>query len=158
MGGDGGREGDVRSVVHSAEYRRILVLSVVIGLMASVVAWSLLTVVPIIQDAVFVALPDALGYDSTPWWWPLPVLLAAGLVTAVAITRLPGQGGGVPADGLSAGMTAPRAVPGVALAALVTLGLGLVLGPSSPVIALGMGTALFVLAACRRTPRIGCAR
>jgi H+/Cl- antiporter ClcA len=145
MSGDGRREGDVRSVAHSAEYRRILVLSVVIGLMASVVAWSLLTVVPLIQDAVFVALPDALGYDSTPWWWPLPVLLVAGLVTAVAITRLPGHGGGVPADGLSAVMTAPRAVPGVALAALATLGLGLVLGPSSPVIALGMGTALFVL-------------
>jgi len=145
MGGDGGRERDIRSVVHSAEYRRLLVLSAVIGLVASVVAWSLLTVVPLIQDAVFVTLPEALGHASPPWWWPLPVLLLAGLVTAVAITRLPGHGGGVPADGLSAGITAPRAVPGVALAALATLGLGLVLGPSSPVIALGMGTALFVL-------------
>lgn len=145
MGSDDGREQDVRSVVHSAEYRRLLLLSAVIGLVASVVAWSLLTLVPLIQDAVFVTLPDALGYEAPPWWWPLPVLLVAGLVTAVAITRMPGHGGGVPADGLSAGITLPSAVPGVAVAALATLGLGLVLGPSSPVIALGMGTALFVL-------------
>lgn len=145
MGDDLERDADLRSVIHSAAYRKLLVLSAVIGLAASVVAWSLLTVVPLIQDAAFLNLPEALGYDAPPWWWPLPVLLLAGLITAVAITRMPGHGGGVPADGLSAGITLPQAVPGVALAALATLGLGLVLGPSSPVIALGMGTALFVL-------------
>lgn len=141
---------DLRSVMHSAEYRKLLVLSAVVGLVASLVAWSLLTLVPLIQDAVFETLPDALGYDSPPGWWPLPVLLLAGVVTAVAITRLPGHGGGIPADGLSAGITPPGAVPGVALAALATLGLGLVLGPSSPVIALGMGTALLVLTIVNR--------
>lgn len=136
---------DVRAIIHSADYRRLLLLSAAVGLAASVVAWSLLTLVPKIQDAVFRTLPGALGYDEPPWWWPAPVLLLGGLVTALAITKLPGHGGGVPADGLSAGITAPRAVPGVAIAALATLGLGLVLGPSSPVIALGMGTALFLL-------------
>lgn len=136
---------DLKTVIRSAQYRKLLALSAIIGLVASVVAWSLLTLVPLIQDAVFTNLPAQLGYESAPWWWPLPVLLVAGLVTSIAITRLPGHGGGVPADGLSAGITLPQAVPGVALAALATLGLGLVLGPSSPVIALGMGTALFVL-------------
>lgn len=141
---------DYRAVMRSAAYRKLLVLSAGVGIAASLVAWSLLTLVPVIQDAVFLDLPDALGYAAPPWWWPLPVLLLAGLVTAVAITRLPGGGGSIPADGLSAGITPPSAVPGIALAALATLGLGLVLGPSSPVIALGMGTALLVLQRVQR--------
>ncbi len=70
-----------------------------------------------------------LGVRLAPWWWPLPVLLVAGILTALTITRLPGHGGAVPTDGLSVGITLPRAVPGVDLAALATLGLGL----SSPV-------------------------
>jgi H+/Cl- antiporter ClcA len=39
----------------------------------------------------------------------------------------------------------PQAVPGVIIAALATLGLGLVLGPSSPVIGLGAGLSVFLL-------------
>jgi len=58
-----------------------------------------------------------------------------------SFTRLPGRGGHVPADGLKTGgaPTQPIELPGVLLAALATLGLGLVLGPEAPSIALGMG-------------------
>jgi H+/Cl- antiporter ClcA len=51
----------------------------------------------------------------------------------------------VPAEGLASGPTQPAELPGVLLAALATLGLGLVLGPSSPVIGLGTGLALLIL-------------
>jgi H+/Cl- antiporter ClcA len=47
----------------------------------------------------------------------------------------------VPAEGLKTGgaPTRPIELPGILLAALATLGLGLVLGPEAPLIALGMG-------------------
>ena len=62
---------------------------------------------------VFDDLPRELGYDDgAPVWWPLPVLAFAGLVTALAIVRLPGTGGHDPAEGLNAGTTQPVELPG----------------------------------------------
>ena len=97
-------------------------------------------------------LPDHLGYDTAPWWWPLPWLALAGLVTAFAIQRLPGRGGHVPADGLKTGgaPTKPIELPGVLLAATATLGLGLVLGPEGPLIALGMGLGILAMKLVKR--------
>jgi H+/Cl- antiporter ClcA len=50
--------------------------------------------------------------------------------------------GHLPALGLSTGTTQPIALPGVVLAGLATIGLGLVLGPEAPLIALGGGLGL----------------
>ena len=49
----------------------------------------------------------------------------------------------MPAEGLKAGgpPTRPIDLPGVLLAAMATLGLGLVLGPEGPLIALGLDLA-----------------
>lgn len=135
---------NAKSVVRDRDFRRLLVLSAFVGLVVSLAAWAFLTIVPYIQDLLFFELPDALGFSGRPWWWPLPVLVVAGLLTAVSIVKLPGTGGGVPADGLSAGVTEPSLLPGILLAAIATLGFGLVLGPSSPVIALGMGLGLLI--------------
>lgn len=136
---------DAQSVVRNPGFRRLLILSAVVGLIVSVGAWAFLTLVPWTQDRLFVDLPEVLGFSGAPWWWPIPVLIVAGTLTALAIVRMPGGGGGIPADGFSAGLTEPSVLPGVLLAALATLGFGLVLGPSSPVIALGMGLGLFLV-------------
>jgi H+/Cl- antiporter ClcA len=80
-----------------------------------------------------------------PNWWPIPVLVLAGFPVAFAIVKLPGNGGHVPAHGLQVGSTEPREVPGIALAAFATLGLGLVLGPEAPLIAIGGGLAVFAV-------------
>ncbi len=136
---------DFQALIRTREYQRLLVLSGVTGIVVSLAAWCFLSIVPWLQDTVYLDLPTALGFDTAPTWWPIPVLAVAGLLTAVAITRMHGGGGGVPAEGMSSGITHPEDLPGVLLAALATLGLGLVLGPSSPVIALGMGVALLVL-------------
>jgi H+/Cl- antiporter ClcA len=50
--------------------------------------------------------------------------------------------GHLPALGLSTGTTQPIALPGVVLAGLATIGLGLVLGPEAPLITLGGGLGL----------------
>ena len=81
---------------------------------------------------------------------PLP---SPGLLAAVAIVRLPGRGGHIPYEGISPGTATPVELPGILLAALATLGLGLVLGPEAPLIALGGGLgALAVRLVKKDTP------
>ena len=90
-----------------------------------------------------------------PTWWPLPLLIIAGIITAVAIQFLPGRGGHIPAKGLNAGTTLPSALPGVILAALAGIGLGAVVGPEAPLIALGRGRHLHRATARARRPAAG---
>ena len=135
---------DPSALIRSRPYRVLLVIASVIGLIVSVASWGFLELVHEIQIEVYEKLPGQLGFDSVPTWWPLPWLALAGLLTAFAIERLPGRGGHVPADGLKTGgaPTKPVELPGVLLAATATLGLGLVLGPEAPLIALGMGLGI----------------
>jgi H+/Cl- antiporter ClcA len=101
---------------------------------------------------VYRDLPHHLGYDSAPTWWPLPWLALAGVLTALAIARLPGRGGHVPSHGIETGgpPTQPVELPGILLAATATLGLGLVLGPEAPLIALGMGLGVLSIRLVRK--------
>ncbi len=72
-------------------------------------------------------------------------------LVALAITRLPGDGGHIPARGLSTGgPSGPDIVPGVVLAGLATIGFGLVLGPEAPLIVLGAGVAGATISLARR--------
>jgi hypothetical protein len=63
----------------------------------------------------------------------VPPLVLAGILVALALRFLPGTGGHSPADGFQAG-AGPSALielPGVLLAAVATLSLGVVLGPEA---------------------------
>jgi H+/Cl- antiporter ClcA len=143
---------DPRSLIRSRQYRALLVLASLIGLVVSAASWGFLELVHVLQIGVYEDLPGEFGYDTMPTWWPLPWLALAGFATALAIVRLPGHGGHVPADGLKSGgrPTRPVELPGVLLAATATLGLGLVLGPEGPLIALGMGLAILAIKLVRR--------
>lgn len=136
---------DPGAMIRSREYRGLLVVAAFIGVLVSFVSWCFLELVHWLQEAVYKDLPGGLGFSTPPWWWPLPVLALAGLLTAVAVLRLPGAGGHVPFEGIKAGGTLPSALPGILLAALASLGLGLVLGPEAPLIALGSGVAVFAV-------------
>ena len=131
----------------------LLALAAIVGVVVSLAAWGFLELIHQIQVFVFTDLPRDLGYhDGAPMWFYLVVLGLAGIVIALAITRLPGNGGHVPAEGLKVGgaPTEPIEVPGVVLAGLATIGLGLVLGPEAPLIALGMGLGLLAIRAIPR--------
>jgi H+/Cl- antiporter ClcA len=143
---------DPASLIRSRQYRVLLVLAALIGLIVSAASWGFLELVHEIQIGVYQDLPGDLGYNTAPWWWELPWLALAGLLTAFAILRLPGGGGHVPADGLKTGgePTRPLELPSVLLAALATLGLGLVLGPEAPLIALGLGLGLLATRLVKR--------
>jgi H+/Cl- antiporter ClcA len=138
--------------MRSRQYRALLVLAALIGLLVSAAAWCFLEGVHEIEVLVYDDLPDHLGYETVPVWWPLPWVAFAGLLTAFAIVRMPGHGGHVPAEGLKAGgaPTQPIELPGVLLAALATLGLGLVLGPEGPLIALGLGLGIMATRLVRK--------
>ena len=59
-----------------------------------------------------------------------------GSLSRYAIARLPGRGGHIPVHGLTTGAPAePVELPGILLAAVGTIGFGLVLGPEAPLIA-----------------------
>lgn len=136
---------DPAAMLRSRNFIVLLVFAAIVGVFVSLASWAFLELVHQIQLTAFSDLPDALGFDTVPTWWPIPVLVLAGLPVAFAIVKLPGNGGHVPANGLQMGSTEPNMVPGIALAALATLGLGLVLGPEAPLIAVGGGLAVFAV-------------
>jgi H+/Cl- antiporter ClcA len=138
------------TALRSRRYVVLLVLTAVLGVPISAAAWGFLQGVAKLQPRAYTDLPKALGFAGTPSWWPLVLLGVAGLLVAPCIRYLPGAAGHSPADGFSAGMTEPIAVPGVLAAAFIGLVLGVVLGPEAPLIAMGGGAALFVVRLSRR--------
>jgi H+/Cl- antiporter ClcA len=143
---------DPAALIRTREYRVLLVLAALVGLLVSTASWLFLEGVHELEVLVYDKLPDHLGYSKAPLWWPLPWVALAGALTAIAIQRLPGKGGHVPSDGLKTGgrQTQPVELPGVLLAALATLGLGLVLGPEGPLIALGLGLGALAMRSLKK--------
>src|SRR3954447_1220047 len=134
----GPRRADPLAVLRSRQYLGVLILGAVLGVPISAIAYFFLKASAWLQSWSYTSLPDELGFSSTPTWWPLPVLAVGGLLVAAVIRYLPGRGGESPVEGFSPGQLAPpRAIVGIALAALATLGTGFVLGPEAPLIALG---------------------
>src|SRR3954470_21943598 len=131
------------AVLRSRAYLSALVLAALLGIPISVAAYGFLALMSELQEAIFQDLPGDLFSGDTPAWWPLPWLLLCGLLTGSVIRFLPGNGGHSPAFGFQVGGGPPvsRELPGVVLAAAATLGLGAVLGPEGPLIAIGGGLA-----------------
>src|SRR5437868_5498117 len=141
------------ATMRSRPFMVLLVLVAVIGVVVSLAAWCFLELLHQTQQEVFTHLPHALGYPhGAPRWWPLPVLPIAALITALAIVKLPGRGGHIPSEGLATGGPPPTGVelPGILLAAFATIGLGLVLGPEAPLIALGSGIGAISIRRARK--------
>jgi H+/Cl- antiporter ClcA len=131
----------------------LLALAAAVGVGVSLAAWGFLELIHQIQVGLFTDLPEELGYDhGAPSWFYVVVLGLAGLLTAAAIVRLPGDGGHVPAEGLKIGgaPVQPLELPGIILAAFATIGGGLVLGPEAPLIALGAGLGVFAIRSLRK--------
>ncbi len=140
------------ATMRSRHYVVLLVLVAVVGVIVSFATWCFLELIYQITRELYTHLPNALGYrHGPPVWWPLPVLAIAGVIVALAISRLPGGGGHIPAKGLAAGKpTTPVGLPGVLIAGLVSVGFGVVLGPEAPLLALGPGLAVVTILLVRR--------
>jgi H+/Cl- antiporter ClcA len=139
-------------MLRTKAYVRLLVLAAIIGVPVSAVAYGFLKLVALLQGWIFTSLPKALGFAGTPVWWPLPLLAVAGVLVGATIKYLPGTAGHIPAEGFKTSGGAPSAneLPGVAIAALATLSLGVVLGPEAPLIAIGGGLGLLSVQLAKR--------
>jgi hypothetical protein len=105
-------------VMGSRRFVALLVIVAGVGVIVSFATWGFLELIHQITQELYTHLPHALGYNhGPPVWWPLPVLGIAGVIVAVAIKRLPGNGGHIPAKGLAGGQPAtPVQLPGILLA------------------------------------------
>ena len=139
------------AMLRSRAYVGLLVLAAVLGVPISAAAYGFLALVSYLQEELFTHLPHGLGFATAPAWWPLPMLVIGGVLTALAIRYLPGDGGASPAGGFGAHPPpTPVQLPGVICAALATLAFGVVLGPEMPLIALGSGLGVLATKAVRR--------
>jgi H+/Cl- antiporter ClcA len=138
-------------MLRSRAYVGLLVVAAILGVPISAAAYGFLALVSYLQKELFVHLPHGLGYSAAPVWWPLPMLVIGGVLAALAIRYLPGDGGVSPAGGFGLHPPpTPIQLPGVICAALATLAFGVVLGPEMPLIALGGGLGVLATKAARR--------
>src|SRR5215831_8162175 len=154
-GGPGppGTPPDPAAMLRSRAYLGLLLVAAILGVPISAAAWGFLALVSYLQKELFTHLPHGLGYSTAPAWWPLPMLVIGGALTALAIKYLPGNGGASPAPGFAVHPPpTPVQLPGVILAALASLAFGAVIGPEMPLIALGSGLAVLATKAARRRP------
>jgi H+/Cl- antiporter ClcA len=119
-------------------YVRTLVLAALLGVPVAFAAVLFQTAIHDLIHLVWEVIPDELGWSEPSWWYVVLVPGLAGLLVAAAV-RLPGHGGHAPLEGLGADPIPPIALASILPAALASLGLGLVLGPEAPLIALGLG-------------------
>jgi H+/Cl- antiporter ClcA len=132
----------LHEILRAPGYLKMLVFCALIGIPVSLAAFWFLVSLHELEHLMWAGLPKALGWDTPPWWWPLPLLLLSGILVGLVVTHMRGAGGHVPASGLHAAGPGAAALPGVVLAALFSLPLGAVLGPEAPLIALGGGLAV----------------
>jgi len=138
--------GNPTELLRSRSYLALLVLGGIVGVPVATVAYFFLKFVSEAQHYVFTTLPDDLGFNGEPLWWPLLPLALSGLLVALTIHYLPGIGGHKPAEGFkTGGPVEPIELPGILLAALATLCLGAVLGPEAPLIAIGSGLGVMAV-------------
>ncbi len=137
---------DPVQLLKDRSYLALLAMGAIIGVPVSAVAYFFLKIVASSQQYLFSTLPNDLGFNGAPSWWPTPLLAVSGLLVAAAIKYLPGTGGHSPADGFkNTGPLPPIELPGVVLAAFATLSLGVVLGPEAPLIAIGSGLGVLAV-------------
>lgn len=129
--------------VPTRDLARLTLLGALVGLPAGLVAFAFVALVHLLQTLLWDTLPEALGHDAPPWYLVLG-LPVAGAVLVAAARRLPGDGGHPPTEGLHMGPLPPVDAGSITLAALATLGAGVVLGPEAPLIALGTVVGMVV--------------
>lgn len=130
-------------IIKSKNYLVLLVVAAIFGVPVSILAYFFLWAANELQKYIYITLPNHFSSMTLRTWWPIVPLTLAGLIVGLTVKYLPGKGGEVPVEGFKAGggPIMPSMIIGVALAAITSIGLGAVVGPEAPLIALGGGVA-----------------
>jgi H+/Cl- antiporter ClcA len=131
------------------EYVWILVIAALLGAPVAVAAAAFMSLSSGLTTLVWTTIPDGAGWSAPPWWYVLVVPAIAGLLVAAAV-RLPGHGGEPAVAGIGLEPLSLVQLLSALLAALASLGLGLVVGPEAPLTALGLTAGLVAARALRR--------
>ena len=118
-------------------YVRTLAFAALLGFPVAAAAVLFQTAIHDVIHFVWDVVPQWLDWSEPAAWYVILVPALAGVVVALAL-RLPGHGGHSPLEGLGVADVRPVELLSILPAALATLGLGLVLGPEAPLIALGL--------------------
>ncbi len=141
-----------QAIIRSRGYLGLLLIAVILGVPVSLCGYGFLALTSGLQSWVYTALPAHLGSAPLRLWWPLLPLTVAGLLVGLMVRTLPGRGGVVSVEGFHAGGAPPPAwLPGIALAALASIGLGAVIGPEAPLVAIGGGLAVWWVQFAKRS-------
>jgi H+/Cl- antiporter ClcA len=141
---------DPLALVRTRRYVVLLLFGAVVGVVVSFAAYWFLKSSQEAESWLYSSLPKQLGFAGPPAWWPIPILVVGGVLVALAIRYLPGTGGHVAVFGFKPGGTQPIELPGVVVAAFITLASGAVLGPEAPLVAIGGGLAILIVHLIRR--------
>src|SRR4051794_29350981 len=151
-----GARPDPLALIRSRSYAALLVVVAALGVPIAVTAYFFLKLIDVTQQWLFTDLPRDVGFVSEPTWWPLIPLVVAGAAVGLTVRFLPGRGGETPVDGFHPGGTPnPVNLPGIAIAALVSIGLGAVIGPEGPLVAIGGGLAYVMVRRVKKMPDSG---
>src|SRR4051794_11071420 len=105
---------DPMALLRTPAYVRLLVLSALLGFPVRALPSGHLELLAELHSLLFDNLPGCLRFASPPTWWPMPLLAVSGLLTALAILKLPGTRGHSPVDGFKmGGALPPSQLPGV---------------------------------------------
>lgn len=132
---------------------RLVLFGAAIGIPAALAAIAFFTAVHYIEELLWHALPTALGEPTPPWYLVVFLPVVGAAIVAAARIGLPGDGGRSPLGAMSHAATPLAYVPGIVVAALGTLGFGLVLGPEAPVMAVGSAVGLAFTSIVRSNAR-----
>ena len=130
------------------EYARILVIAALLGVPVALAAAAFMSLSHGLTTLAWTTIPDGAGWTAPPWWYVLAVPVIGGLLVAVFV-RLPGHGGEPAVAGIALAPLSPVQLLSALLAALASLGMGLVLGPEAPLTALGLTAGLVASRALR---------
>jgi H+/Cl- antiporter ClcA len=142
---------DPLQLLRTRNYVALLVMAAIVGAPISAVAYFFLKWIGDAQKWVFSTLPNDLGFNGAPSWWPVLPLVLAGLIVAASIEYLPGTSGHKPSGGLKVGGgNEPIDLYGVVVASVASLALGAAIGPEAPLIAIGGGLGVLAVRLIKR--------
>ncbi|MFJ8074829.1 ion channel protein [Streptomyces sp. NPDC096176] len=116
--------------------------ALLIGVGSSLLLFGVSWIAERIQHLLWDTLPDGLGVSGTSAGWTMAMLTAAGVAVGLIVWKFPGHTGPDPATrGLVDPPLPVGILPGVLLAAVITLAGGVSLGPENPITSINVALA-----------------